>query len=116
MAITRYKQATGSDRSSVFLKDIYPLTEEMITGVFMSLRIQSLDEDDRNDLKQTVYLKLLPALGDIDIEGIRSLKNYLYIAIRRLTLDYLRANLYYKNFNKHIRNEYEREYGKESDL
>lgn len=101
--IDRYKvlQATDPERSRVFRRDIQPFIEDMINGVFLTLRIHQDDEEFLKDLKQTLYLKVIPGF-EREGKGIRSLKNYLYMQIRNETVNYLVATNRRRDFKKKI--------------
>ena len=84
--ITSYRSLEESDpeRSRVFNQEIHPFIEELINGVFLTLRVHLYDEEYLKDLKQHLYLLVIPGF-EKEGKGIRSIKNYLYIKIRNAT-------------------------------
>ena len=103
--IDRYRdlQETDPERSRAFRDDIQPFIEDMINGVFLTLRIHHEDEEFLKDLKQTLYLKVIPGF-EKEGKGIRSIKNYLYIKIRNETVNYLVSSNRRRDFYKKITN------------
>lgn len=103
--IERYRSIphTDPERSRVYRDEIHPFIEDMITGVFLTLRIHWEDEEFLKDLKQELYLKVIPGF-ESQGKGIRSIKNYLFIKIRNATINYLVASNRRKSFNKKIIN------------
>jgi DNA-directed RNA polymerase specialized sigma24 family protein len=101
--IDKYKSLPYSDleRSRVFRDEVQPFIEDMITGVFLTLRIHREDEEFLKDLKQELYLKVIPGF-EKQGDGIRSIKNYLFVKIRNATVNYLVASNRRRSFNKKI--------------
>jgi len=101
--ISLYKslEETDPERSRVFRDDIQPFIEDMINGVFLTLRIHREDEEFLKDLKQELYLKVIPGFENQG-NGIRSIKNYLYIKIRNATVNYLVSSNRRRDFKKKI--------------
>lgn len=101
--INLYKGLEEKDpeRSRVFRDDIQPFIEDMINGVFLTLRIHREDEEFLKDLKQELYLKVIPGF-EREGAGIRSIKNYLYIKLRNATVNYLTASNRRRDFKKKI--------------
>lgn len=100
-AIQRYNDLTNPERSQVFQREIYPLIEEMINGVFCTLEINTMHPYFLSELKQCIYVKILPAL-DLRGKGIRQVKNYLFISIRNETLLFLKRFNYRIDFERKI--------------
>lgn len=101
-AAGRFMEATGSRREDIFRLEIYPDIENITTGVFLSLKLYDLGPVNLEDLRQEIYLKLLSRFSERGIDGIRSFKNYYYIAVRNLTVDYLRSHNRDKRFTERI--------------
>lgn len=101
--IALYKALKGKDpeRSRVFRDEIQPFIEDMINGVFLTLRIHREDEEYLKDLKQELYLKVIPGF-EREGDGIRSIKNYLYMKIRNATVNYLVDSNRRRDFKKKI--------------
>jgi len=101
--ISLYKslEETDPERSRVFRDDIQPFIEDMINGVFLTLRMHREDEEFLKDLKQELYLKVIPGFENQG-NGIRSIKNYLYIKIRNATVNYLVSSNRRRDFKKKI--------------
>lgn len=101
--MSQYKGLEESDpeRSRVFRDEIQPFIEDMINGVFLTLRIHREEEEFLKDLKQELYLKVIPGF-EKQGQGIRSIKNYLYIKIRNATVNYLIASNRRRDFKKRI--------------
>lgn len=97
-----YLTSQGEERETIFRERIYPFTEEIISGVFLSLKLFTLPDQDLQDIRQEIYLKILSRLSNQGIRGIRSFKNYYFISIKNITIDYLRSHNRDKKFNEHI--------------
>jgi DNA-directed RNA polymerase specialized sigma24 family protein len=97
-----YLETTGSEREKVFKEEVYPFIEEIINGVFLSLRITCLSPDDLQDIRQDIYFKVLSRFKTKGLTGIRSFKNYYFISVKNITIDYLRSFNRDKKFNEHI--------------
>ena len=101
--ISRYRELSFKDpeRERVFRRDIQPFIEDMINGVFLSLRIHNQDEEFLKDLRQSLYVHIIPGFEDKG-KGIRSIKNYLFIIIRNATVNYLVSSNRQRLFKKKI--------------
>lgn len=94
-----FLDSQGEERETIFRERIYPFTEEIISGVFLSLKLFTLPDQDLQDIRQEIYLKILSRLSN---RGIRSFKNYYFISIKNITIDYLRSHNRDKKFNEYI--------------
>lgn len=101
IALYRGLQDKDPERSRVFRDEIQPFIEDMINGVFLTLRIHQGNEEFLKDLKQDLYAKVIPGF-EREGKGIRSIKNYLYIQIRNHTVNYLVASNRRRAFKKKI--------------
>lgn len=103
--IARYRDLSNKDpeRERVFRREIHPFIEEMINGVFLTLRIQNQDKEFLKDLRQSLYVHIIPGFEN-EGSGIRSLKNYLFIKIRNYTVNYLVSENRQRDFKKKITN------------
>jgi DNA-directed RNA polymerase specialized sigma24 family protein len=101
--ISKYRDLQDKDpeRSRVFRDEIQPFIEDMINGVFLTLRIHRENQEYLKDLKQELYLKVIPGF-EKQGTGIRSIKNYLYIKIRNATINYLIASNRQRDFKNKI--------------
>ena len=114
-AAERFTQARGSRREEIFRLGIYPDIQDITNGVFLTLKLYDLGRENLEDLRQDIYLKLLSRFSDAGISGIRSFKNYYFITVRNLTIDYLRVHNRGRKFNEEIQEiiynskQYERE-------
>ena len=101
--INRYRKLDKKDpeRERVFIDDIQPFIEDMINGVFLTLRIHREEEEYLKDLKQELYLKVIPGF-EKEGDGIRSIKNYLYMKLRNSTVNYLVDSNRRRSFKKKI--------------
>jgi DNA-directed RNA polymerase specialized sigma24 family protein len=95
--------SSGTERERIFREDIYPFLEEMISGVFLSLRLYDLSQDDIRDIKQEIYLKIVSRIQGSGGRGIRSMKNYYFISIKNITIDYLRSRNRDRKFSEHLK-------------
>ena len=101
--LSQYKslEYTDPERSRVFRDEIQPFIEDMINGVFLTLRIHREDEEFLKDLKQHLYERVIPGF-EKQGDGIRSIKNFLYMKIRNDTVNYLIASNRRRDFKKKI--------------
>lgn len=97
-----FNASTGSRRERIFKEEIYPFTEDIISGVLLSLNVVSLPEETIKDIRQEIYVKVL-AKDIPPLSGIRSIKNYYFVIIKNIALDYLRSEQRVKTFNSRIR-------------
>lgn len=102
IATRHYLATDGSERERVFKEEVYPFIEEIINGVFLSLKITCLSLEDLQDIRQDIYLKILSRFSVKGLTGIRSFKNYYFISVKNITIDYLRSFNRDKKFNEHI--------------
>lgn len=109
----RFLSSQGSERDQIFREEIFPFIEEMINGVFLSLKISYLSQDEIKEIKQEIYLKILTRIKTQGLTGVRSFKNYYFITIKNITIDYLRSHNRDKRFIEILKNLIlSRKYGK----
>ena len=91
ISIKTYLSTKDRAREEVFKREILPFLEDIINGVFLSLRINGLSQEEIQDLRQEIYLKLLTRFEIKGLKGIRSVKNYLFISVKNIVFDHLRG-------------------------
>ncbi len=103
-AIIFYLNNEGKERDEVFNTVIYPFLEDIINGVFLSLNITSLSDEDLRDIRSDIYLKVLTRFEVKGLTGIRSTKNYFFISVKHITIDCLRSHNRFKEFKETVSN------------
>lgn len=102
-ALKRFLIAENSaEKNAIFKAILYPFLEDIINGVFLSLNIAGLCYQNKEDIKQHVYLTVLINVNIEKINGIRSVKNYFFITVKNITVDYLRHENWRRKFNQKI--------------
>ena len=101
-----YLSGTKRIRERTFREDLSPVLEDIINGVFLTLKLRQMQRADREDLKQEIYLKLLTRIQEktpAKLKGIRSLKNSLFISVKNIAIDYLRSKNRLRDFDIEIK-------------
>lgn len=103
ISIKIYLSTKDRARDDIFKREILPFLEDIINGVFLSLRINGLSQEEIQDVRQEIYLKLLTRFETKGLKGIRSTKNYLFISVKNIVIDHLRGFNRDKKFNEDIK-------------
>jgi DNA-directed RNA polymerase specialized sigma24 family protein len=104
-SILVYVKGSRDIREAIFRSDLLPILEDIINGVFLTLKIRYLIREDQEDIKQEIYLKLLTRIQEKppqNLKGIRSIKNYFFIAAKNIAIDCLRTRSRLKEFDQEI--------------